>query len=195
MATKKQAAEVLGVSTKEILRMIERGELKAKKKTASVFSDWDIDLSSVKKAGTVEAKVKAVLSEVVTPPEAEADSEELTETTQPPVAAEERDSPVAEERDSPAEVSNEEVQEQQVIDEKPPERHVNPALERRRLFLLRRRQQREAEESKRKESASNGKRTDRGRTQGHEGDGGRPKGDNQAPPKEGGSPKEPTWWF
>ena len=197
MATKKQAALALGVSTKEILRMIDRGELKARRKTASKFSDWDIDLSSVKgghgknEAGMVEAKVKAVLSEVTAPPEAEADSEEPAETTQPEEQGVVEDEEVAEEK--VVEEVVEEVKDEKPLGLRPTVHDVNPALERRRLFLLKRRQQRESQEKTGKESASNVKRTDSGRKPGNEGNGGSPKGSNQAPSETKG--KEPTWWF
>jgi len=42
--TKKRAAERLGVSPKEVLRMLSRGELKGRKKTSSRFSDYVIEL-------------------------------------------------------------------------------------------------------------------------------------------------------
>ena len=88
MATKKQAAEALGVSMAEVLRMIKRGDLKAHRKTASRFSDWIIDLSSMKKAGSVEAEVTATLAKVVPAPpattdEPESPEEEAAEASQP----------------------------------------------------------------------------------------------------------------
>jgi hypothetical protein len=189
MATKKQAAEALGVSLAEVLRMIKRGDLKAKKKTASVFSDWDIDLKSVKKAGTVEASVKATLAKVVTaPPEASEPEDEETdvETTQPHEKVEEQG--VVEEKV--------ELTPKQQADRTPDEgtpQYANPALERRRLFLLKRRQQRESQEKK--GGQKDGKRIDSGRESKPERDGGSSKGGNQATPKESSPAKEPKWWF
>lgn len=64
--TKKQAAEILGVSQKEIVRMIDRGELKAHKKTESKFSDFLITVpdraaerKKITKAISTEIKDKA----------------------------------------------------------------------------------------------------------------------------------------
>ena len=67
--TKKQAAEILGVSPKEILKMIGSGELKARKKTPSKFSDFIISLSD-KPLKRIRAKpeipeVRDVVEEVV----------------------------------------------------------------------------------------------------------------------------------
>lgn len=38
--SKKEAAKILGVSPKEVMRRIESGELKGRRKTDSKFSDW-----------------------------------------------------------------------------------------------------------------------------------------------------------
>jgi len=213
MATKKEAAAALGVSLAEVLRMIKRGDLKAKKKTASVFSDWDIDLKSVKKAGTVEASVKATLAKAVTaPPEAPEPEEDETdaETTQSQGIVKDEEAGTAGEANPKdvevraARAGSSATEIDASVESKPlakadehkdvpashPVRDVNPALERRRLFLLKRRQQREAELKKGEQK--DGKRTDSGREQRPEGDGRSPGGSNQAAPKK---EDEPKWWF
>lgn len=57
--SKKQAAQVLGISAKEVMRRIESGELKGRKKTESKFSDWLVEVPEnlAKKKGEVESKV------------------------------------------------------------------------------------------------------------------------------------------
>jgi len=42
--TKRETAEMLGISQVEVIRRIQRGELKAHKKTQNKFSDWIIEV-------------------------------------------------------------------------------------------------------------------------------------------------------
>lgn len=55
--TKKQTAEFLNISMKEVVRRIESGELKARKKTSSKFSDWVITLPDHKRDRDKVAKM------------------------------------------------------------------------------------------------------------------------------------------
>jgi hypothetical protein len=65
--TKAQAAVMLGISPKEVVRRIESGALKGRKKTASKFSDWLVELPDEPLASNVAEEVKEVLSEAVVP--------------------------------------------------------------------------------------------------------------------------------
>ena len=47
--TKAKAAEILGISQKEVVRRITSGEIQAKKKTESKFSDWVVTLPDTKR--------------------------------------------------------------------------------------------------------------------------------------------------
>lgn len=63
IVTKAQAAVHLGISPKEVVRRIEKGELKGRKKTASKFSDWLVELPDEQEEGKVVEEVKEVLGE------------------------------------------------------------------------------------------------------------------------------------
>ena len=62
IVTKAQAAAILSISPKEVVRRIEKGELKGRKKTASKFSDWLVELPDDPQSIGVE-EVKEVLEE------------------------------------------------------------------------------------------------------------------------------------
>lgn len=59
--TKKEAVKILRISPKEVIRRIERGELKGRKKTTSKFSDWIVELPAANKEREAVQEVKDVL--------------------------------------------------------------------------------------------------------------------------------------
>jgi len=60
--TKAKAAEMLGVTLQEVVRRIDRGELKARKKTASKFSDWLIEVPEMSSQHQITTKVNDALA-------------------------------------------------------------------------------------------------------------------------------------
>ncbi|MFH1327525.1 MAG: helix-turn-helix domain-containing protein [Candidatus Bathyarchaeota archaeon] len=72
--TKKQAAEMLKVSQKAIVRMIESGELQARKKTESKFSDWLVTVPDGE-LDDLEVKVEKDIITKMSKPEPEPEPE------------------------------------------------------------------------------------------------------------------------
>jgi len=88
--TKAQASEILGCSIKKVLKMIRAGELTARKKGESKFSDWIITLPDNKVTAITDDKAVArevhnalpPLETVTTPIGAPEDAEEVKELAQ-----------------------------------------------------------------------------------------------------------------
>lgn len=66
--TKAQAAQILGCSIKKVLKMIKSGELTARKKGESKFSDWIITLPDAKATALTNDKAVAQEVHAVLPP-------------------------------------------------------------------------------------------------------------------------------
>lgn len=78
--SKKEAARILNISPKEVVRRIESGELKGRKKTDSKFSDWVVTLPNEEsEAETVGTWVKKEMEEKSEshPKEHEEDTEQV----------------------------------------------------------------------------------------------------------------------
>lgn len=90
--TKAQAAAILHISPNEVVRQIERGELKGRKKTDSKYSDWLVELPDEQE----EAKEVEEVKEVLETPEPIEKEETHVEETEPDQVVEEPEQVVEE---------------------------------------------------------------------------------------------------